>query len=63
MNETIKRHLISAIHTFITVFIVSFGTLVSTIDITSGSAILAAWISAGTTAVRASTKILIESLK
>lgn len=60
MNETFKRHLISAINTFVTVFIVSLATIISTIDVTSWAAITAALISSGTTWFRAAVKILIE---
>jgi len=63
MNETLKRHLISAANTFVTTFLVTFGILLSTVDITSGTAVLASVISAANTAARATSKIAIEILK
>ncbi len=63
MNETLKRHLISAANTFITTFLVTFGILIASIDITSWTAILAAAIGAANTAARATSKIVIEQIK
>ncbi len=49
IDPTIKRYIVSAINTFIATFIVTLATLISTIDVTSASAVAAILTSAAVT--------------
>ena len=61
--DNLKPHIISALNTFITVFIVTFSTMIVNTIVIDYSILLAITISAWVTWLRAASRFLIEKLK
>ncbi len=61
MNDNLKRHLISALTTFLSVFLVALGTTLSNGVPMEGAAIVSILTSAAMVGVRAAIKVAVES--